>query len=123
MHDPSRIRVPQTTPPPPVPNQTVVPVPPVQGPPPRSLNKLKVEILRTIIEKKRLSTDGVVDRYPEIWSSPKFHNFQLFNKPWGPYIPNWVRELYTTYGALVPQGKRKTDTFQPVEYVVIQGRK
>uniref|UniRef100_M1DL69 Putative plant transposon protein domain-containing protein n=1 Tax=Solanum tuberosum TaxID=4113 RepID=M1DL69_SOLTU len=124
MNDPSRIRTHQATiTPPPAPTQAVVLAPRIQGPPPKSMNILKTEGLRTITKEKRLSINGVIDRYPEIISCLKSHNFQIFTKPHGPYIQNWVWEFYGSYEALIPQRKKQTTAFKLVDYVFVRGKK
>uniref|UniRef100_M1DL14 Uncharacterized protein n=1 Tax=Solanum tuberosum TaxID=4113 RepID=M1DL14_SOLTU len=124
MNDLSRIPVPPPPhPPATAPAQTVVPAPPVQGPPPRSLNRLKAEGLRIILEEKRLSSDGVVERYPEVWNTIKFHKFELFTKPRGPYISNLVQEFYANYGELVPKRKKQANVFKLVDFVMVHVKK
>uniref|UniRef100_M1DNP1 Putative plant transposon protein domain-containing protein n=1 Tax=Solanum tuberosum TaxID=4113 RepID=M1DNP1_SOLTU len=123
MNDLSRIPVPPTPLPPPAPTQVAVQVPPVQVHPPWLLNRLKAEGLRTILEETRLSTDGVVDCYPEVWSTLKFYQFEIFTKPRGPYIPTWFWEFYSAYGELVPKGKKKANAFKTIDHVMLWGRK
>uniref|UniRef100_M1DWW1 Gag-pol protein n=1 Tax=Solanum tuberosum TaxID=4113 RepID=M1DWW1_SOLTU len=124
LHKPARILVTHTPPPCPVQEvEQVPPVPSVQAPLPRSLNRVKVVGLRTILEEKLLSTDGVVDRYPEMWHTIKFNKFEILTRPRGSYIPSWYREFYAGYGELVPNEKKKANSFAPVDHLVVQGRR
>uniref|UniRef100_M1DQB0 1,3-beta-D-glucan glucanohydrolase n=1 Tax=Solanum tuberosum TaxID=4113 RepID=M1DQB0_SOLTU len=109
-----------------IPSQTIEQVPlgpPIRAPSPRILNRLKAAGLRTILEEKRLSTDGVIDRYREVWNTIKFQTFENFTKPRGSYIPSWVHGFHAEYGKLVPKVKKKNSSFTPVDHVAVRGRR
>uniref|UniRef100_M1DX24 Putative plant transposon protein domain-containing protein n=1 Tax=Solanum tuberosum TaxID=4113 RepID=M1DX24_SOLTU len=121
---PDPLRAPGATPPTtdtvPALAPTVVPVPPVHGPYPRLLSRLKADGLQTILEEKLLSMQGLVSRYFALRDRLQFHRFEQFTRPRGPYIPAWVWEFDTTYSDLVPKGKKKASAFRPVKSVMVR---
>uniref|UniRef100_M1DFN2 Putative plant transposon protein domain-containing protein n=1 Tax=Solanum tuberosum TaxID=4113 RepID=M1DFN2_SOLTU len=98
--DPSRVPATAT---PPASDIVPSPAPPVAllphvVPPPRLFNILKADVLRTILEEKLLSTEGLEGRYSD------------------------VQEFYSAYGELVPNLKKKASVFRPVKSVMLRGK-
>uniref|UniRef100_M1DS34 Putative plant transposon protein domain-containing protein n=1 Tax=Solanum tuberosum TaxID=4113 RepID=M1DS34_SOLTU len=98
-------------------------VPPTPVHPRRSINRLKASGLQTSLEEKQLSTDGMVDNYPDVWETLCFHKFHQFTKPRNPYVPSWVQEFYESYARLFLNGKKKVGLIESVDYVEVRRKK
>uniref|UniRef100_M1DSZ9 Uncharacterized protein n=1 Tax=Solanum tuberosum TaxID=4113 RepID=M1DSZ9_SOLTU len=115
-HDP--LTLPLAPPPSQVPQVPLVPVHP-----PRSTNRLKVVGWQFILEKKQLSTSGVVNKHPTVWETLRYKIFKQFSKPQNLYVPIWVREIYEWLTKLVPKGKKKEGLMAPVDFFEVHGKK
>ncbi|WMV13737.1 hypothetical protein MTR67_007122 [Solanum verrucosum] len=91
LHYPARLPKPPT----PTPEQTPQ-VPPAQEPLPHSMNRLKATSMYTILQEKRLSTDGVVDKYPVVWETLWFHKFEQLTNLRSPRVPIEKRDIHVT---------------------------
>uniref|UniRef100_M1DY40 Putative plant transposon protein domain-containing protein n=1 Tax=Solanum tuberosum TaxID=4113 RepID=M1DY40_SOLTU len=101
---------------------SVAPALPIATPPPRLLKRLKRDGLRTILEEKLLFVEVLEGKHAEVLDTLKYHEFEQFTRPWGHYIPSWVREFYLAYRELVPKNKKKASEFRPVKSVMVRGK-
>ena len=70
------------------------------------------------MEEMLLSTEGVEERYFSVREILHWHKLHIFIRTGGPYIPIWVTEFYSTFGDLVPEGKKKASAFRRVKLVI-----
>lgn len=69
-----------------------------------------------------MSADGMIDKYPEVWETLKFHNFQMVTKPWDPYVPTLVHESYEAYYKVIRKNIRRAKSMlKPLDTVEVQG--
>lgn len=40
-----------------------------------------------------LSIEGLEGKYSDVRETLKFHKFEQFTRPPGPYIPSWIRDF------------------------------
>ena len=64
-----------------------------------------------------MSMEGLEGKYPNVLDTLRYHEFEQFKKPRGPYILSWVREFYTAYEELVPNNKNKANEFRPINLI------
>jgi len=95
---------------------------PVAPPPPRLLNRIKDDSLRTILEEKLLSVEGLEGKHAEVLDTLRYHEFEQFTRLRCSYIPSWVREFYLAYGEFVLKNKIMASEFRPVKSVMVRDK-